>query len=79
MHLTAVLETNLMSRRAPGEGIGDGDSTVPVEMNKVLARERRRRFVNVEPEALGCRGYIDTSRGAVTSKSTQNPEVELTL
>jgi hypothetical protein len=63
MHLTGVLETNLMSRRRTREGIGDGDSTVPVEMNKVLARERRRRFVNVEAEALGRRRYIDTSWG----------------
>jgi hypothetical protein len=63
MHLTAVLETNLMSRRRTREGIGDGDSTVLVEMNKVLARERRRRFVNVEAEALGRRRYIDTSWG----------------
>ena len=63
MHLTAVLETNLMSRRAPREGIGDGDSTVLVEMNKVLARERRGRFVNVEAEALSRRRYIGTGRG----------------
>jgi hypothetical protein len=60
MHLTAVLETNLMSRRPTIEGIGDGDSTVLVEMNQgALARERRGRFVNVEAEALGRRRYID--------------------
>ena len=63
MQLTAVLETNLMSRRPTREGIGNGDSTVLVEMDKVLARERCRRFVNVEAEALGRRRYIDTTRG----------------
>ena len=79
MHLTTVLETNLMSRRTPREGIGDGDSTVLVEMNKVLARERRGRFVNVEAEVLGCRRHIGTGRGAVTREATQDPEVELAL
>jgi hypothetical protein len=32
-------------------------------MNEVLARERRRRFVNVEAEALGRRRHIGTGRG----------------
>jgi hypothetical protein len=33
-------------------------------MDKVLARERRGRFVNLEAEALSRRRYLGTGRGA---------------
>src|SRR6266511_2739244 len=79
IRLVPSLETNAMCRRTTRERVRDGNLKLPIEMGKVLPRERLERSRGVEPEPPARLARLRAARAAAGREAAQDPEVELAL
>ena len=66
-------------RSAPREGVGDADLAVRAALDEILARERLKRAIGIDPEPLGRRVHLAAVGAAHGCEIAHDPEVEFAL